>query len=242
MDNILINEHLLKQIPGFYGILNLNSQFLYFNDTGLRWTVYRSTDDIVGQTYADVPCKVSEDSDCHRQQDKQVLTKGHIKFLGYYCYADEQWRVISGEKYLLRDDDERPIGIVTHFNDCTHTNLLDIGRFLINTSKRFIKKKVKKQFCYTIEENHLQSQFTAKELECLFFLLRGKSSKETGTLLNLSPRTIEKRIDDLKIKMGCNYKSDLIEKSIALGYLNILPHGLFEKGFEFSTSSSGFVA
>ena len=234
MDNTVINTQLMKQIPGFFGILSLNSQFRYFNETGLRWTGYRSVDQIIDKTYADVPCKVSEDHQFHLDQDKKVLTDGHIKFLGYYHYADDQWRIILGEKYLLRDEAETPIGIVTHFNDCTHNYLLDIGRFLIRTTQPFTKKEPKKQFCYLIEECNSQSQFTDKELECLFFLLRGKSSKETGDLLNLSPRTIEKRIDELKVKMGCHYKDELIEKCIALGYLNTLPQTLFQKGFEFA--------
>jgi len=64
---------------------------------------------------------------------------------------------------------------------------------------------------------------THREHTCLFYLLRGKSAKMIGKVLNLSPRTIEDYIFSLKIKFCCQTKSELIEKAINNGYMEILP-------------------
>ena len=50
-----------------------------------------------------------------------------------------------------------------------------------------------------------------REIQCLYYLMKGKSARETGTLLNLSQRTVEYYLNCLKEKMHCSRKSELIE-------------------------------
>lgn len=50
-----------------------------------------------------------------------------------------------------------------------------------------------------------------REIECLFYLVRGKSARETGILLNLSQRTVEYYLNCLKEKLHCAKKSEIIE-------------------------------
>jgi DNA-binding NarL/FixJ family response regulator len=52
-------------------------------------------------------------------------------------------------------------------------------------------------------------------------LIRGYSYKEIGDKLNLSARTIEDKISSIKDKMNCTSKSQVIEKALNKGYLNI---------------------
>lgn len=52
---------------------------------------------------------------------------------------------------------------------------------------------------------------TKREAECLDFLSRGKTSKEIGRDLNISPRTVEGYINNLKNKSGITSKSGLID-------------------------------
>jgi len=53
-----------------------------------------------------------------------------------------------------------------------------------------------------------------REVECLFYLMRGKSARETGIALHLSQRTVEIYLDRLKDKLNCRKKSELIEKAL----------------------------
>lgn len=80
-----------------------------------------------------------------------------------------------------------------------------------------------KQFCYNIEETYPDTSLSQRQSECLFLLLRGKTAKDIAKALNLSPRTVEAYIEQLKYKLSCTTKQDLIEKSIASGYINVLP-------------------
>lgn len=54
---------------------------------------------------------------------------------------------------------------------------------------------------------------TLREAQCLFYLLKGKSARETGLKLFISQRTVEFHLNVLKEKLNCRKKSELIEKA-----------------------------
>lgn len=53
---------------------------------------------------------------------------------------------------------------------------------------------------------------TQREAETCHHLLLGKTIPETGLALNLSPRTIEFYIKNMKLKIGVKTKDDLVAK------------------------------
>ncbi len=52
-------------------------------------------------------------------------------------------------------------------------------------------------------------KLSERERECLHYLFMGKSAKDTALIMNLSPRTIESYLENMKNKMGCYTKGDL---------------------------------
>lgn len=55
------------------------------------------------------------------------------------------------------------------------------------------------------------SALTNRELQCISLLMRGHTSKMIANKLNLSRRTVEFYIENIKQKFGCTHKSQLIE-------------------------------
>ena len=53
--------------------------------------------------------------------------------------------------------------------------------------------------------------FSRREAECMAHLLRGKSAGGVAKILNLSPRTIEFYIKNMKNKLDCQSKFELID-------------------------------
>ncbi|WP_143001042.1 helix-turn-helix transcriptional regulator [Legionella micdadei] len=60
--------------------------------------------------------------------------------------------------------------------------------------------------------NPRSNLFTTKELMCIDLFLQGYSNKEIASILKLSPRTIEDKIDNLKIKIKAKSRVDLAIK------------------------------
>jgi len=64
--------------------------------------------------------------------------------------------------------------------------------------------------CVTLSEQ-TKTSISKREIECLFYLAKGKSARETGELMHLSQRTVEYYLNCLKEKFHCKKKSELID-------------------------------
>jgi DNA-binding CsgD family transcriptional regulator len=73
------------------------------------------------------------------------------------------------------------------------------------------------------------NNLSARQNQVLYYTLQGMTSKMIARKLSVSSKTIEYHLSVLKIKLDCSSKAQLIEKSIALGYLSIVPKTLFER-------------
>lgn len=69
---------------------------------------------------------------------------------------------------------------------------------------------------YNIEDNTIES-LTTRESDCLMLLVKGKTAAQIGQQLKLSTRTVEFYLGNIKSKLGCKSKSDLIDRIYALG-------------------------
>lgn len=63
-----------------------------------------------------------------------------------------------------------------------------------------------------------------RQAECLIASIKGQSAKEIARELSLSPRSVEKYLENLKSKMGCATMREMFEQ---LFELEALKHLLF---------------
>lgn len=61
--------------------------------------------------------------------------------------------------------------------------------------------------------------FTNREAEVMIQLLQGKTLCAAAAVLNLSPRTIEFYVKNMKTKLSCRTKSELIGKVFASDFI-----------------------
>ena len=66
-------------------------------------------------------------------------------------------------------------------------------------------------------------KLSKREIECVYYLTRGMTAKEIGKKISLSNRTVESYLENAKSKLGCNRRSELVDRVMELGLL---------KGFE----------
>ena len=59
-------------------------------------------------------------------------------------------------------------------------------------------------------------QLTKRQADCLFYLTRGMTSKQIAKQLQLSPKTIEHYLINVKAKLDCNNRAELITKGLKL--------------------------
>jgi DNA-binding CsgD family transcriptional regulator len=94
----------------------------------------------------------------------------------------------------------------------------DVGRGIINTFKgemitspyKLECKQENKQLKHHNFKTGNNFSLSSREYECLESMALGRPMKETAHLLNLSPRTIEAHMNNIKIKTGFYAKSQLV--------------------------------
>ena len=95
-----------------------------------------------------------------------------------------------------------------------YTNLGE-SRDLLNkrVRRRYVRKgsTVSKKH-YFLGRAHPGIYFTQREMECICLLLEGNTLVQVATVLNLSPRTIEFYVRNMKMKLRCQTKDELLEK------------------------------
>jgi DNA-binding CsgD family transcriptional regulator len=89
------------------------------------------------------------------------------------------------------------------------------------TGKKAVKKK-RKLGKYYLGEKFKDIYFTQKEAECMALFLKGKTVATAAEILKLSSRTAEYYLNNMKQKLNCPTKSDLIFLVSGSDFLNNL--------------------
>ena len=69
-----------------------------------------------------------------------------------------------------------------------------------------------------------------KQIACLFWAARGKSSKETAELLGITPARVESARKEIKRKLGCSSIAQAVFEGIKYGYVTYPYHATMEYG------------
>jgi DNA-binding CsgD family transcriptional regulator len=80
-------------------------------------------------------------------------------------------------------------------------------------------KNRRKLKMYSLGKKFKDICFSKREAECMIHLLRGKTVKQTAQKIGLSQRTVEYYLKNIKKKVGCRTKIELIELVLGSSFL-----------------------
>jgi DNA-binding CsgD family transcriptional regulator len=211
----------INDIPGYTHIMSIDSKYIRVSDNALNLIGYKSQDQLFETDYYNMPCKASENAQALESEDKLALSQ-EIKILSYHHFNND-WKILLGHKKPIISNNI-VIGTLANFIDITHSNIVDISRFLLEEHYKVRKK----QFSFIIQDSDEICGLTRKEQACLFYLMRGYSYGEIAKALSVAITTVQTHIEHIKQKLNVITKSQLIEKAIQLGLMNIIPESLFK--------------
>jgi DNA-binding CsgD family transcriptional regulator len=155
-----------------------------------------------------------EGAECFNIAHGLTITKNHGSYCDFFFFATNRENLQVKKIYFNRkevldnycnyflDTAEKPIKIAEK-----HKIILPFAPKIETLSKetdvdQFLKEihKTKKDW----------TKLTKRELDCAHHLVLGKTYKEIALILELSPRTIEEYTNNIKRKMNCKNKAELI--------------------------------
>lgn len=113
--------------------------------------------------------------------------------------------LIAPEQWHERNNNQLNTSLLTQeFIDLLQTN------FSTLTPCQQVSEPSLQNFVLTIDGNRLT--VARREMECLNHLLKGMSAKQTAYELHLSTRTVEKYLNNLRKRLKCRTKVELLNK------------------------------
>lgn len=188
-------------VLGNIGWKDTNLRHLGCNQNFANSLNLKTPNDIIGMRDADLPNQTRQDCIFHEENDRLALMGHEVNKLHYFC--DSLFLIV---KKPLYDNMNEITGIVYHCQELKHPHLKD--KLCSPLYKKFAQHK----------HNANPFSLSKRELECLRYILQGNTSNTIANSLGLTKRTIDFYIGNIKNKMGCANKSELIISAMKHGY------------------------
>ncbi|MBL0941549.1 MAG: helix-turn-helix transcriptional regulator [Alphaproteobacteria bacterium] len=215
-------ESVFMQLPGYAYWRDLNNNFLGGNLMVAKLAGLRSSRKLEGLSDFNAPW--SKFAESYKQQDYDAYNGLIYKQLDPVMSADG-FKVLTATKGPYYDKNGDVAAIVGLGVELTGKDIIEIAH-LIDSETPFSQGKSiiisNQNYVYAKCEKKL----TQRELECMFYLMRGRSYKRIAKILNISPRTVEEYITNVKLKFGCNTKDELIEIAHKYEFTRFIPESL----------------
>ncbi|MFN3235260.1 MAG: response regulator transcription factor [Gammaproteobacteria bacterium] len=229
-------ESFIKQIiplrnalpPDYILIKDIRSTYAYACNNCLNLMGLHHKKETGGLTDYDINGPAAEFADHFIDQDQKVLqTKETKKFISYNLYHNDIPKLYLSVKNPIMDGDSI-CGTFVSMTNLPFDNNQTLFHMFKN-ARDYPLFESNGQFSIEITEGYrTKSIVSKKETEILFYLLRGKTAREIAQKLNRSVRTVEQHAQNIKSKLGCRTKSELIEKAIDEGYFNVIPESILK--------------
>lgn len=171
-------------------------------------------------------------ADLYRQHDLEVLTKNQPITTFEPLMVDKNAALVSKAlRQPIVDDEMNVIGVLGICEAIPIKN--GLGELISVVARQDIKNKSLLDYApkaYKPSSYAPEFKLTRRESECLFLLIRGKSAKEIALFFEISHRTVEAHIENIKQKMNVATRSELMTKAIDTHMFEIIPRGEFLMG------------
>ena len=184
-------EDMFNSLPSFIFMKDKQGKYLDVNDLKLEKVGLKHVDDILGLTNFDLCLQEKEARVLHENDTEIIKTKSNKTFIETGTLSDGLFYKGLTFKSPIRLNSKKIIGV------------LGVS-FLLGTEN--------------VNPNQLPHQkilpgLTPRQNNCLYYLVNyGMSIKEIAKELNLSPRTIEHHLEEVKFKLDCTTRSMLTRK------------------------------
>jgi DNA-binding CsgD family transcriptional regulator len=217
---------IIEQLPGYIGWKDNTFCYLGCNRNLSSILQLKHTDKIIGTRDNDLPGCTEELFQFHKYNDELVLNGHTVKYI-HKSASPYDGSFFYFIKKPMVDRDNNITGLIFHCIEFIKNTFFEK---LYHADKKYYSSVVS-QTHYQIDKKDDPLKLSTRELECLFCILRGMTAKQIGERIQLSKRTIESYIENIKNKFGCRTKSELFDSAINKGYPHIIPTRFLQDDF-----------
>jgi len=220
------NQLIFEQIPGYIGWKNIHLRYEGANRNLLTFMNSKKLEQILGLNDYELALNSLKLNQVFEEQDHFALKGRSSEMIHVKDAFKDNENYLSQKNPLYQDN--KIIGVIFHCARLSHAefmpSLKKIDQALKATSDT-------DNYYYIGGENNNPAKLSNRELECLFLQLRGKTAKQIAIVLGLSKRTVEDYLDNIKSKLGCQNKAEVLVAAIKYEYQHYIPKSLLNVNF-----------
>ncbi len=215
------------------GIISPDLQYQCITSAEAKMAGFSTRTSAEGLTHYDIPSPVVESAPEFQRQYRKIFAEGvNMSILNIHQYADGNLYCSITNKTPFWDDNHK-IEAAYYLSQLLPNTILEkIHTPLIQANNKFLKKCKPLSLCYEIVESFEELGLTVRESECFFYIIRQRSTKVIASLLNLSARTVEDYITNIKYKLLCHNKTMLVDYAFAYDLVYKIPGSLLTEFIE----------
>lgn len=198
---------------GIFSEKDLSSRITKCNNVFLRYAGVKSRGDVINKTDKDFPW--AEYSEYYMAHELDVISGNNYSLIMPFKDHRQQEFLFLHTKIQKLDENNQCIGILCHAVEIVSADIHKLVDMLNNNKCRSKN--------YSVGTRKSSFNFSKRQEEVLFYLIRGKSAKSIAKAMKISPRTVEYYVDILKIKCMCKSKNELIEFAFDNGFADFVP-------------------
>ncbi len=121
--------------------------------------------------------------------------------------------VLNQDKDKNKDKDDKPCKYtVTNIKDYKYKHETARGQVREKRGTFTVNKLRRELVKYPLGKKYPGVYFTARETQAMYYFLQGKTANEVSKEMNLSRRTVEFYLKNMRAKLNCDTKLELIDK------------------------------
>lgn len=191
-------ENIIRKFPGAIFTKDMEGYCSFANAYQAKILGFSSERYLIGQSDYDAPW--SAQADIIRQADQQVIEEDRtIVFEEYGTLASGKIEGFLVTKSPFKDEHGNLLGIIGTSISITH-------------ERQKLFSSDPPGFLNNLDVNASTIYLSKKEIECVNWMIKGKSSSEIAGILGISKRTVETHMNNIKKKLNCY-------KQFQVGYL-----------------------
>ena len=205
--NQVLALHELLDLPHCIYFSDTASQTVIINTNAVKKCGYVSTEDAIGKTIHAVATRETANHVIKTHQHVMHTHSLHIGLDEVHLKYVTSFTCMS----IVRpwyDENDKLLGIFGCSIDLINIDISKTLQTLVNVgllNTQALNGAINKKG-FIINNQY----FSPRETQCIRYYIRGKTVNEIARILNLSPRTIQHYLENVKYKIGVTHKNDLI--------------------------------
>jgi DNA-binding CsgD family transcriptional regulator len=223
----LFTDAFCMQEPIIAGAVGLDLKAMHITNYAANLHGFNHYEKVLGLScYESNSAAVNSAPEFEQHHKKVIYAAKPLNVLDIHTYADGSTKLLSTTKSPMYNSSNDITGCFEVCKNISSTNKIKLIHNAISSLSKFIDASMSISISLEIIDCYDMLSLNRRESECLYFIMRGYTNREIGNRLHISMRTVDDYASNIKTKLNCRTRSEIIDYAVSLNLIKFIPKSL----------------